>query len=361
MKAMVLAAGVGSRLEPLTSDVPKPLVPIANVPVMEQIISLLAKHQIKDVIANLHYLPEQIKEYFGDGKKFGVSIKFMQENELSGDAGGVRACRDFLSTGTFIVLMGDLVTDADLTKIVKEHKEKKALATIALKQVKNVEHFGVAVQDKDGYITGFQEKPQANDALSDMASAGIYVLEPEIFSHIPPDGVYGFGRQLFPSLIEKNLPVFGSIIETYWSDVGTHEQYRKTNFDVLQGLVQTAQPLDSRARKQVVGDSVVWIESGAQLSKDASIQAGSRILLGANSVVEPFAELKGCVVIGKNCHLDSGSCVENAVLWNDCRVEKGLLIKDCNLASGSITDSCSKFSEVAALASRAPLATKSAV
>jgi len=357
MKAMVLAAGVGSRLEPLTSAVPKPLVPIANTPVMEHIVKLLAKHGIKDIIANLHYLPEQIKDYFKDGHDLGINVRFIQEKELTGDAGGVRACKDFLGTETFIVLMGDLVTDADLTKIIKEHKAKKAIATIALKQVPDVQHFGVAVQDEQGYITGFQEKPAPKDALSDMASAGIYVLEPEVFDHIPEHGVYGFGRQLFPTLIEKGLPVYGSTIETYWSDVGTHEQYKQSNFDVLNGLVKTAQSLDQKAKRLEQNGSVMWVEPGAELSPSCQIEPGSRILIGAGTHVSAGAKLSGVVVLGSRCHIENGAVIENAVLWSDCIVKSNQEVKNCILGKDCVAEVCSKPREVAAVAGGSPRTT----
>lgn len=209
MKAMVLAAGVGSRLEPLTTQVPKPIVPVGNIPVMEHLLKLLAKHNFTDICANLHYMPEKLIEYFGDGKKFGVNLTFNTEEKLSGDAGGVRACREFLKDGTFIVIMGDLIADTDLTSVINEHKKKKALASIAIKEMDDVSRFGVVVTDENGFITGFQEKPSNEEALSKFISTGIYVLEPEIFDHIPETGDYGFGRQLFPTLVSKKLPVLG--------------------------------------------------------------------------------------------------------------------------------------------------------
>src|SRR5271156_5939253 len=178
---MVLAAGVGSRLEPLTVQTPKPLVPIANIPVMEHLLKLLKRHDFAEICANVHYLPDQITSYFQDGSSIGIKMHFLEEKELSGDAGGVRACHDFLGGTTFVVLMGDLLTDADLTKIVAEHKQKNALATIGLKRVSDVSHFGIAVRDQSGMITAFQEKPQPHEAKSDLASTGIYVLEPEVF------------------------------------------------------------------------------------------------------------------------------------------------------------------------------------
>ncbi len=238
LKAMVLAAGVGSRLDPLTTEVAKPLVPVANIPVMEHILNLLKQHGFADICANLHYLPEKIEEYFGDGSNLGVSLSFHREEKLSGDAGGVRACRKFFGDGTFIVLSGDVLTDVNLTAIVEQHKKKKALASIALKAVDDVSHFGVALLSKEGFITGFQEKPQPNEALSDLVSTGIYILEPEIFNFIPEAGEYGFGRQLFPRLIEKGFPILGVQCHDYWSDVGTIEQYRRSNFDAIAGKVK---------------------------------------------------------------------------------------------------------------------------
>ena len=255
LNAIVLAAGVGSRLDPLTSLLPKPLVPIANLPVMEHIIKLLASHQIKNINANLHYMPEKIAEYFGNGEKWGVNLCYKHEPQLTGDAGGVRACRQFLMDGTFVVMMGDLLTDADLTKIVCEHKEKKAIASIAVKQVPQEElhRFGVVVTDSRGFIKGFQEKPEAKDALSDRVSTGIYVLEPAVFEHMPAQGEYGFGRQLFPDLIQKEIPVLGIEIEGYWSDVGTIEQYRQANFDAARRKVKLGLA-DARLARNKNGD-----------------------------------------------------------------------------------------------------------
>lgn len=209
MKAMVLAAGVGSRLDPLTASVPKPFVPVVNVPVMQHILQLLKKHGFSDICANLHYLPEKLTDYFDDGTKFGVNLKFEFEPKLTGDAGGVRACRSFLESDTFLVIMGDLITDANLAALVKEHKDKKALASIAVKSLEDVSRFGVVVRNKEGFITGFQEKPSKEEALSNLISTGIYIFEPEVFKHIPALGEYGFGPTTFPEARGKRLAGFG--------------------------------------------------------------------------------------------------------------------------------------------------------
>lgn len=342
VSAIVLAAGVGSRLDPLTSQVPKPLVPIANVPVMEHIIKLLKKHQINNIHANLHYMPEKIADYFGDGSQLGVNLQFKYEPQLSGDAGGVRACRQFLMGGTFVVLMGDLLTDADLTRIVREHKEKKAIASIAVKQMPQEElnRFGVVVTDNQGFIKGFQEKPDAKDALSDRVSTGIYVLEPEVFHHMPATGEYGFGRQLFPELIEKGLPVLGIDVEGYWSDVGTIQQYRQANFDAARRRVNLGLP-DAKTYRQngklTVGDRSV-IEYGCDI--DGFLLMGTNSRLGAGSVV------LGNVVIGDNCVIEPGTVLKDCVIWSNSIVRSGAYVEHSVICSGSVVPNETKHFEV---------------
>ena len=312
-----MAAGVGSRLEPLTTQVPKPMVPIANRPVMEHIFDLLRTHGITDVISNLHYQAEKIQAHFGDGSQIGMNLQFHEEKELSGDAGGVRACAEFLRGGTFVVLMGDLLTDADLTKVIAEHKAKKALATIAVKQVPDVRHFGVVVMDESGFIKGFQEKPEPEVALSNYASTGIYILEPEVFDHIPKTGQFGFGRQLFPNLVELGLPVLGvSIDEYYWSDVGTIGQYRSSNFDALDGKVR----LNMSGERQ----PNCIMEAGSSVSSDARIEG--KLYLGRNSHIAPSVTIKGYVLIGDNCRIENNAVLDNTIVWSNTVVERGAVL-----------------------------------
>jgi mannose-1-phosphate guanylyltransferase/mannose-1-phosphate guanylyltransferase/phosphomannomutase len=329
MKAMVLAAGVGSRLDPLTATLPKPLVPVVNKPVMEHIIALLKKHDFTEICANLHYLPQNIIDYFGDGSKFGVNLTFEMEARLSGDAGGVRACRKFLETGTFIVIMGDLITDADLGSLVRKHKEKNALASIAVKRMDDVSRFGVVVRDKDDFITGFQEKPKQEDALSDLISTGIYILEPEVFNFIPETGDYGFGRQLFPSLVEKGERVLGLEIETYWSDVGTIDQYRESNLHALSGQVKLAMPerTDGSQFAHVQSSGVAYLDKNASVGSNVTL-AGN-LLLGANSKIASGTTISGNVVIGDNCIIDANCELKDSVIWAGTHVQSESSITDC--------------------------------
>ncbi len=340
MKAMVLAAGVGSRLEPLTTQVPKPIVPVANIPVMEHILKLLSKHGITDICANLHYMPEKLTEYFGDGSKFGVNLTFRTEEKLSGDAGGVRACREFLQDDTFIVIMGDLVTDTDLSKVIKEHKSKKALASIGIKEMDDVSQFGVVVTDENGFITGFQEKPSNEEALSKFISTGIYVLEPEIFDYIPATGEYGFGRQLFPALVAKKLPVLGVKIEGYWSDVGCVEKLREANFDALSGKVK----VDLLGKKEKRGDATVWLGENSRVDEGAKLNG--LVMIGRNCKVHAGATLGGTVVLGDDVVVESAAHLVDTVVWSGSKIGANSDIKnsvigyDCTVAGGT------KYSEV---------------
>lgn len=346
MKAMVLAAGVGSRLDPLTTQLPKPLVPVANRPVMQHILNLLKTHGFEDIISNLHYQPEKIERFFGNGSNFGVNLEFRTEKELSGDAGGVRACRDFLGKDTFIVLMGDLLTDTDLSKIVAEHKKKKALATIAVKQVEDVTQFGVAIFNQDGFIQGFQEKPAPAEALSNFASTGIYILEPEIFEHMPATGSYGFGRQLFPSLVEKGLPVLAVEIKDYWSDVGTITQYKVSNFDALRGSVKLhLPPLTNGFRYQ--------LEDGAKV--DSSCKIEGHLLVGAGSTISSAVKIKGHVIIGDNCFVDSNVVLENTVIWSGSTIERGAQLVNCVVGADCVVGNDQKHVELATVTSTSPV------
>lgn len=237
MKAMVLAAGVGSRLGHITADIPKPMAPVGGKPVMEHIINLLRLYGIRDIIANLHYLPEKIMDHFGDGSGHGIRLTYSVEETLLGTAGGVKNNQWFLDE-TFLVISGDALTDINLASFLNFHREKKALATIALKEVADVEQFGVVITDETGRIRSFQEKPKKEEALSNLVNTGIYIFEPEIFDLIPERQFYDFGRNLFPLLVEKGMPFYGYPMEGYWCDIGTVDTYEKACREASAGLVR---------------------------------------------------------------------------------------------------------------------------
>lgn len=319
MKAMIMAAGLGTRLMPMTADMPKAMVPMMNRPLMVNIIELLASHGFTEIVVNLHYKGEVISDYFGDGRDFGVEMHYSPEQELLGTAGGVKKCASFLDD-TFVVVSGDALTDADLGELLQAHRRCGALATIALKEVEQVESFGIVVLDESGRVASFQEKPTRAEALSATANTGIYVFEPEIFQHIPDNAFYDFGSQLFPALAERSAPLYGAVMPRYWCDVGGLELYRRAHADILEGRVAAGangQLLVQEASSQVfAGPSVeaaagvcwegtVVVGTGCRIGRDVRIQDA---VIWDNTVVEDGAQICGAV-IGHHCRIGGGSTI----------------------------------------------------
>lgn len=309
MKAMVMAAGVGSRLMPLTSTIPKPMVPIVNRPVMEYCIRLLKNHGIRNIIANTHYMPDVITEYFSDGKDFGVDLTYSYEKTLLGTAGGVKNNSWFLDD-TFFVISGDALTNINLTEMYNFHKEKKALVTLALKPVKDVTQYGVVVTDKNNKINAFQEKPKKNEALSNLVNTGIYIFEPQIFEYIP-DGFYDFGKELFPKLVSMNEEIYGYMTNDYWCDVGNLNVYRQANWEVLSGKYK----LDGHKVKAI--DDRVKIE---QIHNDLE-----NAILGSNCYIGKNVSLRNCILWG-NCIVEDNVSIENAVIGSNCLIGSNTVV-----------------------------------
>jgi len=311
MKAMIMAAGVGSRLMPLTADIPKPMVPVGNRPLMENIVKLLQEHGFTQLIANLHYYGDIISNYFGDGSSFGLEIAYSKETELLGTAGGVKKCEWFLDD-TFVVISGDALTDLDLTWLLVEHKKNGALATIALKEVKEVERFGVVNTDEHGKIRSFQEKPRRSEALSNKANTGIYVFEPEIFGYIPANNFYDFGKQVFPHLVKIGAPFYGVPIEDYWCDIGSIDAYRQANIDILRGNVRVK-------------------SEGRIISKNGD---GGKVLIGEDVLIGEGVKFRGNVIVGPGCRIDSYTEIQDSVIWSNTFIGSRVTLKECILGSG---------------------------
>ncbi len=309
MKAMIMAAGVGSRLMPLTMYIPKPMVPVGNRPLMEHTVNLLGQHGCKEVIANLHYHSRVINDYFKDGTKNGMSITYSPEEELLGTAGGVKNCEWFLNE-TFVVISGDALTDIDITALFHAHRQNGALATIALKQVDEVEHFGIVIRDENNKIRSFQEKPKPEEALSNMANTGIYLFEPEIFKYIPPRQFYDFGKQVFPYLVKIGAPFYGVNIDDYWCDVGNINTYRQAHQDLLSGAVR--------------------VKSSGRLicsSDQARVLAGKQVIIGDQ------VRFQGTVVIGDGCIIGDGVTISNSIIWNDSQIGDSAVINESVIGS----------------------------
>lgn len=319
MKALILAAGYGTRLEPLTLAVPKPMVPIVNFPTMRHNLELLKKHGFSDITANIHYHPEQIENYFGDGQKFGVNLAYSFEEQLLGTAGGVKFMAEEIAkiNDTFVVLSSDALTDINLNRLVEFHKQKKALVTIALSPVAEVREFGVVIQDRDERITGFQEKPAPEAALSNLANAGIYVFEPAVLKLIPA-GHYDFGRQLFPRLVAEQAALYGYKMVEYWSDVGGLDKYVQSNYDALTGAVQIGIPGRRHGKATWIGERE---KIAAAARFEGSVVIGDHCAIGRDVYIKD-------AVIGDKCTVEEGSVIVGSVLWSNVTVGRRAEIRD---------------------------------
>lgn len=326
-----MAAGYGKRLEPLTLAVPKPMVPIVNFPTMRHNLELLKKYGLTEITANLHYHPEQIENYFGDGRGFGVNLSYSFEEELLGTAGGVRLMAERSRVrGTFVVLSSDALTDINLGRLIEFHRKRKALVTVALSPVADPAEFGVVLQAADGRITGFQEKPAPGEALSNLANTGIYVFEPEALKLIPA-GFYDFGRQLFPRLAAERAALYGYEMVGYWNDVGNLDKYVQSSYDAMKGAVQIGIP----GRRH---GSATWIGAAETIDRSArfegSVIIGERCRLGKDVYIKD-------AVIGDKCFIGPGAAVTGSVLWSNVTVCDGAEVRDsvlgnfCHVGAGA--------------------------
>jgi mannose-1-phosphate guanylyltransferase/phosphomannomutase len=341
MKAVVMAGGEGTRLRPLTSNQPKPMVSIVGKPCMEHILELLREHGMTDVIVTVAFLPQAIRSYFGEGDTLGMSIGYSVEESPLGTAGSVRLAAKQLDE-TFLVISGDALCDVDLSKLVEFHKERGAAVTIGLKSVENPLEFGIVVTDDEGRIERFLEKPSWGQVFSDTINTGIYVLEPEVLKHVPTDRPYDFSKELFPYLLEMGRPLYGYVMDGYWQDIGNLDQYRQANFDAL----------DEKIRLNIPGIRIrgnVWLGEGVELA-DLDQVEGPALLgnycriapgasVGEHSVLSSNVTLRERTrttrsVIDASTHIGRSALIEGAILGRSCdirahvRIHEGVAIGD---------------------------------
>jgi mannose-1-phosphate guanylyltransferase/phosphomannomutase len=341
VKAVVMAGGEGTRLRPVTSNQPKPMVPIVGKPCMEHIVELLRTHGFEDVIITVAFLPQAIRSYFGDGESLGVHIEYSVEESPLGTAGSVRLAADKLDD-TFLVISGDALCDFDLAKLVKSHRKKGAAVTIGLKSVPNPLEFGIVVVDDEGRVERFLEKPSWGQVFSDTINTGVYVLEPEVLQHVPTDRPFDFSKELFPLLLEMGRPIYGFPMEGYWQDIGNLDQYRQANFDALDERVQLTVP-GIRLRGNV------WLGEGVELDDLEQIEGPALISnycrIGRDAHVGPYSVLSASVtlrerartvrsVVDASTHIGRGALVEGAIVGRSCdirghvRLHEGVAIGD---------------------------------
>ncbi len=330
-KAMIMAAGVGSRLDPLTQSRPKPLIPIVNQPVMDLLLNHLKSFGIEEVVANTYYKAEDIHKRYGDKSPIDIKCKFVYEKELSGTAGGVKKCEWFFEPKeTFVVLSADGLTDFDLKKIIESHKKSGAIVTMGLTEVphEEVQHFGVVVTNKNSEVIEFQEKPSLEEAKSNLVNTGIYVFETKVFDYIPEDTFYDFAKNVFPQLMANNKKINSFVIKNYWSDIGTMNQYRTSTKDILQGKtnVDLGYPENENG----------WFAPTAKVDQ-LGIKNG-KMIVGEASIIEGDTTFEGYNVVGDNCLVRKGAKLTNCILWDNVVIENNVELEDCIIASNTIID-----------------------
>ncbi len=326
MRAMIMAAGKGTRLRPLTDLMPKPMVPIANRPALYHILRLLRRHGFREVVLNLHHMADAITSYLGEGTQLEMELTYSYELELLGTAGGVKNNEAFLRGDTFLVISGDALTDIDLTGLIAAHRRNGSIATIAVKEVADPSLYGVLVVDDDGRVVGFQEKPPREEALSRLCNCGIYVFEPEIFSHILAGQFDDFGSRVFPALVRQHIPFHAHRIDAYWSDVGNLAEYVRGNIDALNRRVQVDLP----------GEEVrpgVWVEEDAQVP--ASVRLEPPVIVGQGSALGEGVVIEGPAVIGARCKVGAGAQLVRTLLLPGCTVPEGAVLVEGVLAQKS--------------------------
>jgi len=327
MKAVVMAGGEGTRLRPLTSNQPKPMVPIVGKPCMEHIVELLKLHGFEDIIVTVAFLPQAIRSYFGDGENLGVKIGYSVEESPLGTAGSVRLAAGRLDD-TFLVISGDALCDVDLTGIVDFHREKKASVTIGLKAVENPLEFGIVVTDEDGRVERFLEKPSWGQVFSDTINTGIYVLEPEVMQHVPTDRPYDFSKELFPLLLEMGRPIYGHVFDGYWQDIGNLDQFRQANIDAL----------EERVRLNVPGIRIrgnVWLGDGVDLDDLEAIEGpaylGSYCRIARGAHVGPHAVLASSVTVRERARVVRSMVDSSTYIGRSSEVEGAIIGRGCDL------------------------------
>ncbi len=307
MKAVVMAGGEGTRLRPLTSSRPKPLVPVLNKPCMQHTIELLKRHGITDIVVTLYYLADEIEGYFGDGSELGVNLIYTVEDTPLGTAGSVKKAEEYLKDDTFIIVSGDALTDLDVDKALAFHREKQSMATLVLQHVDNPLEFGVVITDDGGRIRRFLEKPSWGEVFSDTVNTGMYILEPSIFEYMEPEKNYDWSSDIFPQLLTDEKPMFGYVLGEYWTDVGSLQQYRQAQYEMLGGMTQL--PIEGRRE----GGSV-WIGAGTEI--DPSAQIIGPVCIGKNCRIKAGAHIGPETVIGDNCLIEEGATLQRAIVWD---------------------------------------------
>ena len=325
MRAMILAAGLGTRLRPITYGMPKPMVPVLNRPLMEHTARLLTRHGFTEAIANLHWFPETIEGHFGDGSELGLDLSYNLEERLLGTAGGVRNAAGFLGD-SFLVVAGDALTDIDFRAMREFHDSHDGLVTMATKRVADTDQFGVVIAGEGGRIQGFQEKPDPAEALSDLANTCIYMFRAEVFDHFPEPGTSNdagpedppefadWAKDVFPALLEADVPFYSHEIDAYWNDIGNLDELRQGNLDALRGEVA----VEPGAPEVADGVRAASPLDGVEVTAPALVGAGVELGEGVR--------IEGPAILGDGCRVGDGACIRDSILLEGAELPRGAIL-----------------------------------
>jgi mannose-1-phosphate guanylyltransferase/phosphomannomutase len=320
VKAVVMAGGEGTRLRPLTSNQPKPLLPIVNKPVMEHVLRLLRRHGFTETVVTVQFLASMVRNYFGDGEDFGMSLSYATEETPLGTAGSVKNAEAAIRDDRYLVVSGDALTDIDLSALVQFHKDTGALVTVALSRVPDPLEFGIVIAGEDGRVQRFLEKPTWGQVFSDTVNTGIYVMEPEVLAEVPDAEPADWSGDIFPRLLDRGAPLYGWVADGYWEDIGTHEAYLRAQADVLSG----------RVRADIDGFEVspgVWVAEGAEVDPEAILSGP--LCIGDYAKIEGGAQLREYTVVGSNVVVKDGAFLHRAVVHNNVYVGLGTTLRGC--------------------------------
>ena len=340
MKAVVMAGGEGTRLRPMTANQPKPLLPVANRPIMEHVLRLLKKHGFEETVVTVQFLAALVRNYFGDGEDVGMFLQYATEEMPLGTAGSVKNAEDALKDSPFLVISGDALTDMDLTEMCRFHKENGALVTVGLTRVPDPLEFGIVIADEDGRIQRFLEKPTWGQVFSDTVNTGVYIMEPEVLAEVSPKESVDWSHDVFPKLLARGAPIFGYISDKYWEDVGTLESYMKAQADVLSGKVEV----------DIAGFEVspgVWIAEGADVDPDAVLKGP--LVIGDYAKIEAGATVREYSVIGANVVVKEGAFIHRAVVHNRVFVGQGTTLRGCVVGKNTDVMRLARIEETAVI------------
>ncbi|MDQ3930218.1 MAG: NDP-sugar synthase, partial [Chloroflexota bacterium] len=329
MKAVILVGGQGTRLRPLTTNTPKPLIPLVNRPFLDHVLYLLRRHDIEDVVLAVAFLPESFEQTYGDGSAQGVKLTYVHEAEPLDTGGAIKNVERYLDPGeTFLVFNGDILTDLDLTDMLRFHKEHGSVCTISLTPVEDPSSYGAVDVDESGRIRRFTEKPKREEATSNWINAGTYILQPEVLANVPPGQRYSVERGLFPALLSHGRPLYGYRTGAYWIDVGTPSKYLQAHADLLAGRLKfSLQPEGENPWENVWTGEGTVIESGA-------LVAGP-VVLGKGCNVRTGASITGPAALGDGCQVGQEAQLENLVAWNNVMFGERSHSRECVLANGA--------------------------